>query len=245
MQMPRLNFVARAKKIDTILAGTYGKKKQRRRTDPTSELILTILSQNTNDINRDKAYSALKKRFPAWGDLAQARQPDIARTIRVGGLANIKSARIKKILLQIEAKSSDFSLRYLDKMSDEEIWDHLMSFKGVGPKTASCVLLFALGRKAMPVDTHVHRVGLRLGMIPKGYNAEKAHRWFLDLDLPLEIYQFHLNLIAHGRILCRPSHPKCHECPLTRYCRYYSEHVRGHGSSGGKAPRRMQSHDRP
>jgi endonuclease-3 len=217
----RSKLIHKAKIIDLILAKTYGTKVQHRHTDPTSELILTVLSQNTNDTNRDRAYKTLKARFPTWADIAAARPSQIARAIEIGGLSEIKSKRIKKILAQIGERSSDYSLSFLEKMSDQEIWDYLMSFVGVGPKTAACVLLFSLGRSTMPVDTHVHRVGQRLGLIPEGYSAEKAHEWFLNLDLPLNVYQLHLNLIAHGRTLCRPRNPKCPECPLTRYCLYY------------------------
>jgi len=211
--------------IDTILAKTYGAKKQTKKTDPLSELILTVLSQNTNDRNRDRAYDALRKRFPTWSAVANAKPSQIAREIKVGGLAAIKSRRIKKILFQIAGHTPDYSLKFLAKMSDQEVWDYLISFDGVGPKTASCVLLFALGRHAMPVDTHVHRVGQRLGFIPENLSAEKAHPWFLELELPVDMYQFHLNLIQHGRSLCRPRNPKCEACPLTKFCLYYSQYI--------------------
>jgi endonuclease III len=215
-------LAARARAVDKILASTYGEKKQTRKTNPTSELILTILSQNTNDINRDRAFRSLKERYPTWADIASAKTANIAKAIRVGGLSSIKSKRIKKILSQISERSSDYKLLFLKKMSDKEVFDYLMSFTGVGPKTASCVLLFSLGRQAMPVDTHVHRVGQRLGFIPPDLKAEKAHQWFLDLKLPFDMYQFHLNLIQHGRMLCRPSNPKCDICPIRRYCLYYN-----------------------
>ena len=215
-------LAARARAVDKILADTYGEKKQTRKTDPTSELILTILSQNTNDINRDRAFKTLKERFPTWADIASAKVTDIAKAIHGGGLSGIKSKRIKKILSQIKEWSSDYKLLFLKKMSDKEVFDYLMSFTGVGPKTASCVLLFSLGRQAMPVDTHVYRVGQRLGFIPPNLNAEKAHQWFLELKLPIDMYQFHLNLIQHGRTLCRPSNPKCDVCPIKRYCLYHN-----------------------
>jgi endonuclease III len=215
-------LAARARAEDKILAIAYGEKKQTRKTDPTSELILTILSQNTNDINRDRAFKTLKERFPTWADIASAKVADIAKTIHVGGLSGIKSKRIKKILSQIRERSADYKLSFLKKMSDKEVFDYLISFTGVGPKTASCVLLFSLGRQVMPVDTHVHRVGQRLGFIPPDFNAEKAHQWFLDLKLPVDMYQFHLNLIQHGRTLCRPRNPKCDICPIKRYCLYYN-----------------------
>jgi endonuclease-3 len=221
----RANIIKRAAAIDKILARSYGAKTLVSRSDPTSELVLTILSQNTNDFNRDKAFAELKRHFPTWRDVASARPQDIARAIKVGGLSKIKSTRIKKILNQISASSSDYSLAFLEKMPDREIWNYLISFNGVGPKTASCVLLFGLGRHAMPVDTHVYRVGRRLDLIPEKLNPEQAHQWFLDLELPLNIYQLHINMIGHGRKLCRPRNPKCPQCPLKRSCRYFKEHV--------------------
>jgi endonuclease-3 len=215
------SIVRKVKRIDEILARTYGAKKQAKLRDPTEGLIMTVLSQNTNDTNRDRAFFSLRERFQSWNDVARANPAALARTIRAGGLANIKSKRIIRILRQIGEKSPDFSLEFLKKMSDQDAWDYLMQFDGVGPKTASCVLLFSLGRKAMPVDTHVHRVSARLGLIPDGYTAEDAHDWYRKLALPVDIFQFHVNMIQHGRTTCRPQKPKCSECSLRRHCIYF------------------------
>jgi len=217
----RGNIIKRAQAIDGILAETYGYKSLKRKSDPTSELILTILSQNTNDKNRDKAYAELKRRFPTWRDIASAKPSDIAKAIKIGGLSKVKSVRIKNTLNQIAERSSDMTLSFLETMSEKEIWDYLISFKGVGPKTASCVLLFSLGRHVMPVDTHVHRVGRRLALIPDKMTAEQSHIWFLELDMPVNVYQLHLNMISHGRTLCRPQRPKCPQCALKKRCTYY------------------------
>lgn len=219
--MNRRQLANKAGKIDAILSRVYGVKKQNGFADPTEELILTVLSQNTNDTNRDRAYKSLRRRFPHWDDIANARPSEIAAAIRVGGLANIKSKRIIRILRQIKARSAGYSLSFLKKMADDEVWSYLSEFDGVGPKTVSCVMLFSLGRGTMPVDTHVHRVGRRLGLIPDHFTAEQAHEWFADLSLPVDIYQLHLNMISHGRTLCRPARPKCGECNLKRYCSYY------------------------
>lgn len=219
--MDKKEIRKKAERIDGILARTYGRKKQIRLNDPTEELILTVLSQNTNDINRDRAYGSLRAKFPRWEDIARAGISSVARAIRAGGLANIKSRRIIRILKEIESKSNGYSLDFLKKMPDVEVRGYLSEFKGVGPKTVACVMLFSLGRNVMPVDTHVHRVGRRLGLIPDNYGAEKAHVWFAELSLPVSIYQLHLNMIAHGRNLCRPSNPKCEPCPLKRECLYY------------------------
>ena len=213
-------IIKKIKSINQILLKTYGRKR-RIESAPTDELILTILSQNTNDINRDRAFTELKRIFPSWHKVAAARTSKIAEAIHAGGLATIKSKRLRTILNQIRERAPDYSLTFLKNMTDNEVREYLLSFTGVGPKTAACVLLFSLGRKVMPVDTHVHRVGLRLGIIPKGYNADKAHEWFRELNLQVDIQQLHLNLIAHGRTLCRPHNPKCEICPLRRYCLYF------------------------
>jgi endonuclease-3 len=185
---------------------------------PTDELILTILSQNTNDSNRDRAFASLRSKFHGWAEIAAARPTSIAAAIRVGGLANIKAKRIKNILKQIGEKSSDYSISFVGDMADNDAWDYLMSFDGVGPKTASCVMMFSLGKDFMPVDTHVHRVAGRLGIIPPGMGAEAAHDWFRKLKPPVSVYQLHLNLIQHGRSICRPARPKCSICDLSKYC---------------------------
>ncbi|UCC80132.1 MAG: endonuclease III [Candidatus Zixiibacteriota bacterium] len=219
--MGRSTLLKKIVSIDKKLTEMYGEKKQFKFRDPTEELILTILSQNTNDVNRDRAFRSLKAEFPGWGAIAQARSASIAGAIKVGGLANIKSGRIKKILKQIGEKSEDYSISFIKKMTDNEAWEYLMSYEGVGPKTAACVMLFSLGRDFMPVDTHVHRVSKRLGLIPENMNAEKAHDWYREMKPPVSFYRFHLNLIEHGRNLCRPAKPKCPECGLKRQCVYF------------------------
>jgi endonuclease-3 len=209
--------------VEKILAEMYGDKRQSKYRDPTEELILTILSQNTNDINRDRAFTLLTSRFSGWSEIAAARSSAIAGAIKVGGLANIKSKRIKRILKQIGDRADNYSLSFLKKMTDNEAWEYLVSFDGVGPKTAACVMMFSLGKDVMPVDTHVQRVSNRLGLIPEGMNAEKAHDWYRELKPPVSLYRFHLNMISHGRSLCRPAKPKCDQCSLTRFCVFYKE----------------------
>ncbi len=221
--MNKLQITKKIVSIDGVLESMYGPKKRTKFTAPVDELILTILSQNTNDINRDKAYNSLRAIFPAWSDVAEAKKTEIAKAIKVGGLANIKSGRIKSILGQIGKLSPDYSLSFLKDMGDKAIMEFLLKFDGVGPKTASCVLLFSLGRKAMPVDTHVYRIGQRLGIIPDDADVEKAHQWFHDLNPDVDILKLHLNLIQHGRILCRPRNPKCGNCQLRKYCLYFKQ----------------------
>jgi endonuclease-3 len=209
--------------IDNKMVKMYGEKKQLRFRDPTEVLILTILSQNTNDLNSDRAFASLTSGFSGWEEIASARSSSVASAIKVGGLAKIKAKRIKKILRQIGERSDDHSISFIKKMADNEAWEYLMSFEGVGPKTAACVMMFSLGRDFMPVDTHVHRVSKRLGLIPKAMNAEKAHDWYREMKPPVSMYQFHLNMIQHGRTLCRPAKPKCEECALKGQCLYFDE----------------------
>lgn len=210
-------------RIDGKLVGMYGEKKQTKFRDPTEELILTILSQNTNDINRDRAFDSLTSRFNSWKDISEARVSSVAGAIRVGGLADIKARRIKRILKKIGERSEDYSISFIKKMADNEAWEYLISFDGVGPKTASCVMMFSLGKNFMPVDTHVHRVSRRLGLIPGDMNAEKAHDWYREMKLPVSLYRLHLNMIQHGRTLCKSGKPKCEECGLRSQCDYFAE----------------------
>ncbi len=219
--MERTAMLKKIVSVDKKLMEMYGEKRQLKFHDPTEELILTILSQNTNDVNRDRAFRSLKAEFPGWDAMAKARSASIAGAIKVGGLANIKSGRIKKILKQVGERSKDYSISFIKKMTDNDAWEHLLSYEGVGPKTAACVMLFSLGRDFMPVDTHVHRVSKRLGLIPENMNAEKAHDWYREMKPPVSFYSFHLNLIEHGRTLCRPAKPKCQECGLKRQCVYF------------------------
>jgi len=209
--------------IDKILAKMYGEKKQVKFSDPTKELNLSVLAQDTNDVNRDRAFKALKTKFPRWDDVANAGESSVASAIKVGGLANTKAKRIKKILKQIGRENKDYSLKKLKKLEDHEAWEYLTAFEGVGPKTASCVLMFALGRKTMPVDTHVHRLGKRLGIIPENYSAENSHDWFRNLNLKTDVYQLHLNLISHGRNMCKSRNPECGNCSLRKHCNYFQE----------------------
>lgn len=220
--MEKRALIKKIKAIDRELVKMHGEKVQTNFRDPTEELILTVLSQNTNDLNRDRAFESLKSKFSGWGEIASARSSSIGSAIRVGGLANIKAKRIKKILKQIGDRSEDYSISFISDMADNEAWNYLLSFDGVGPKTASCVMMFSLGKDFMPVDTHVHRVAGRLGIIPAGMSAEAAHDWFRDLNPPVSVYQLHLNLIRHGRTICRPARPKCSECGLRKYCDYFN-----------------------
>jgi endonuclease-3 len=186
-------------------------------------LVSTILSQNTSDTNRDTAFDQLRQRLSTWEEVRDAPVDEIVEAVRPAGLANQKAPRIKAALQRITQERGELSLDFLADLPVDQARDWLTSIKGVGPKTAAIVLLFSLNRPAFPVDTHVHRVTRRLGLIPPKASAEKAHSLLEDM-LPEEIYYpFHLNLIRHGREVCGARNPRCQECFLTDLCNYYQE----------------------
>jgi endonuclease-3 len=206
--------------VHQLLIQEYGQREWRPH-EPLSVLISAILSQNTSDVNRDQAWRRLKERFPTWESLLAADSAEIAEAIRPGGLANIKAPRIKKILRTIKQERGELTLDFLAEMDVDEAKRWLTSLNGVGPKTAAIVLLFSLGKPAFPVDTHVHRVSRRLGLIGLKTTREQAHHT-LETLLPPEIYYtFHLNLIAHGREICQAQQPRCATCILQEHCDHY------------------------
>ena len=211
--------------VHRLLLKTYGEP-ERSPVDAVSTLICTILSQNTNDNNRDRAYTALREKFPTWEHVRDAPTRQVIAAIRSAGLANQKGPRIQRVLRRItdECKSRgvpELNIDFLADLPVEEAKAWLMSLDGVGPKTAAIVLLFSLNRPAFPVDTHVHRVTTRLGLIPEGTSAEKAHGSLEALVPPEWYYAFHLNVIAHGRAVCKAQRPRCEICTLQRHCDYF------------------------
>ncbi len=205
------------------LTTLYGEPSWRRHLPPVDELISTILSQNTNDNNRDVAFQRLQGRFGNgnWEAVRDAPLSDVVRAIRPAGLAAQKAPRIQNVLRLLTEQQGAINLEFLDGMPLEEAREWLVDLPGVGPKTAAIVLLFAFGRPAFPVDTHIHRVAGRLGLIPVGMSAEKAHL-ALERIVPAEhYYSLHLNLIRHGREVCRARNPLCQLCGLQRHCDYY------------------------
>ncbi len=215
----------KVQEIDRRLTALYHPPVEPPGTDPLDELILTILSQNTNDRNRDLAFRRLRERFPTWEAVRDAPLDAVIEAIRPAGLAQTKAPRIQEVLRTITAREGRLSLDFLRTMPLEEARTWLTSLKGVGPKTAAIVLLFSLGRPAFPVDTHVHRVSKRLGLIPPHTSREAAHR-ALEAIIPPERYlPFHLALIEHGRALCRARNPRCDLCPLRDLCAFYHRHI--------------------
>jgi endonuclease III len=206
----------RLRRILDKLRREYGRPLLRPHHKPIDELILTVLSQNTNDRNRDVAYDRLRERFPSWDAVRDAPVAEIEEAIRPGGLAPTKAVRIKQILEAI----GDDDLAWLADASLEEARNYLTELPGVGRKTAACVLLFALGRPDIPVDTHVYRVGSRLGLWREKASFDEAHDEMLRLvgDDGQEAYETHVLLIRHGRRTCNARSPECAVCPLRRMC---------------------------
>jgi len=183
-------------------------------------LVSGILSQATSDVNSDRTYDALKQRFPTWDAVLRARESTIADTIRAGGLANQKAAVIKNLLRQIKERNGSLDLSFLRGSTPEEAARYLSQFRGVGPKTVACTLLFACGAEIFPLDTHIFRVLRRVGLIPAKCSDDFAHAVMNRLVPPGKFYSLHVNLIRHGRALCRPRDPLCERCPIVEYCDY-------------------------
>jgi endonuclease-3 len=205
------------------LLGDYGEPEWRPHLDPVSELVSTILSQNTNDVNRDRAFDRLRERLPTWELVRDADAQEVIDAIRPAGLANQKGPRIQEALRFISNECGALSLDFLADWPVPEAKAWLSALKGVGPKTAAIVLLFSLGRPAFPVDTHVHRVTKRLGIIGPRVSREKAHDLLETLIAPEHYYAFHLNLIRHGRQVCTSRKPRCEDCSLSDLCHHFQE----------------------
>ena len=210
----------RVRAIRDRLRLVYGRPLAEPHGHPIAELILTVLSQSTNDRNRDVAYLALRERFPTWEAVRDAPVDEIEEAIRPGGISKIKSARIRSILRAITdtAPGHELSLDWLAELSVPEAQRYLTSLPGVGRKTAACVLLFALGMRDVPVDTHVSRVGSRLELFRPGASFEELHDTMLEITPPGEELELHLNLLRHGRRTCYARRPNCPGCALRRMC---------------------------
>jgi endonuclease-3 len=204
--------------IIKLLTKEYGSITWRSRTGPLSELIMTILSQNTSDHNSRRAFDSLLSRFDSWEAVVEGSVGDIAEAIKLGGLARVKAPRIKNILEQIQSQRGSLDLMFLKKMPVIRAREWLQSLPGVGPKTAACVLLFSLGKPVLPVDTHIHRVAQRLGLIDSRISAEKAHEILGDMVPARDVYRFHILMIEHGRRVCKAQRPRCRECVLLKGC---------------------------
>ncbi len=208
--------------IHELLTDVYGPRVLRAGRDPLDELVLTILSQNTTDRNSGRAFRSLQAKYRSWEEVMDAPIPELYETIKSAGLGNIKAPRIQNTLHEIIARRGELNLDFLDDLPLEEAKQWLRSLEGIGPKTAACVLLFALGKPAMPVDTHVFRVSRRLGLIGPKVGVDQSHRLLEEALPPAAIYPFHINMIQHGRLICHAQRPNCGVCPLSDMCDFYN-----------------------
>ncbi len=203
------------------LREVFGEPTWRQHLPPVDELVSTILSQSTSDINRDRGFFTLKDRYSDWESVMNAPEKEVIETIRPAGLANQKGPRIQAALRYLVTSQGRISLDFLSELDLDEAVEWLTRIKGVGRKTAAIILLFAFGRPTFPVDTHVHRITGRLGLIGPKVTADKAHDILQNIGEPETFYPFHLNLIRHGREICRAQSPICEKCPLQNECDYY------------------------
>lgn len=220
---------ALVRKILRRLQSFFGPLEPPHRSDPLEELILTVLSQHTSDLNAERAFGDLRKAYPDWAAVESAREKELADAIRSGGLANTKAPRIQTILREVREREGAFDLSALRAMSDEDARAYLTSLPGVGPKTAAVVLSFSLNRDTMPVDTHVHRVSGRLGLIAPKTSAEKADRILHELIPDGLRTPLHVGFIRLGREVCKARDPRCPDCPLLDICPWGGTVVRKSG----------------
>lgn len=210
----------RAIKIHEKLLEFYGEPIWRNPLPAIDELVSTILSQNTNDNNRDRAFNALRAKFPTWESVREAKTAEVVDAIRPAGLANQKGPRIQQVLKAITEERGSLDLSFLADLSVEDAKAWLMKFNGVGPKTAAIVLCFSLNKPAFPVDTHIYRVSGRLGLRPESMTVEQAHTHLEALFPPDTYYAAHLNLIRLGREICTARKAMCEICPIRKLCDY-------------------------
>jgi len=218
--------------VIALLREQHGSPRRLPRRDPLSELIAALLSQNTSDANSGRAFANLVSTFGTWDHVAESDVDRISKAISAGGLNKVKAPRIKAVLARIKGEKGALDLGFLNSMPLAEARSWLESLPGIGPKTAACVLLFSLGRPALPVDTHVYRVSQRLELIDAKVSPDDAHRILGEMVSPHDIYEFHMNMVRHGRKVCRSQNPLCSGCLLKKGCAYGKRALRRAGSAG-------------
>jgi endonuclease-3 len=222
---PGSSLIEKARQVHLLLTSAFGSPAWNAPVSPLDELISTILSQNTNDTNRDRAYVSLRKAFPTWEEVRDAAPGEIINAIQVAGLANQKGPRIQVLLRQITEARGNLDLSFLKSLSPEEIRSWLLQFNGVGPKTAAIVMVFSLGFPAFPVDTHVYRVTGRLGLRPGSMDVIKTHPLMERLFQPEDFGVDHMNIIRLGREICKARNPECGKCPLVSVCDFNRDKI--------------------
>ncbi|OQY30590.1 MAG: hypothetical protein B6I38_07175 [Anaerolineaceae bacterium 4572_5.1] len=215
----------RALQIHERLMKKFGEPIWRNPLPAIDELVSTFLSQNTNDVNRDRGFDSLRVKFPTWEEVRDAPEDEVIEAVRIAGLANQKGPNIQRALRQISEERGELDLEFLKKMPVEEARAWLTRFKGVGPKTAAIVLLFSLGMPAFPVDTHIYRITGRVGLRPEKISVEKAHPYLENVFPPESYYAAHLNIIRLGREICKARKPDCAACPLLDICDFGKDNI--------------------
>lgn len=213
----------RLNQIERRLSKLYGHRIFKKNRTALEILIATILSQNTSDLNSSKAYSNLLDKFDTWQLLANADTQNIENAIRVGGLAKSKSKYIKSALLQVYNDFEDYSLQKLKHWEIDKSLNYLTSLKGIGSKTAACVLLFAFNKPIMPVDTHVHRISHKIGLVTQKKDRQKTFQYYINQNNIVDYYNLHLNLVQHGRKICHSRRPDCKSCILNSLCDFFRQ----------------------
>ncbi|MEA4813022.1 MAG: endonuclease III [Anaerolineaceae bacterium] len=224
-QFEKAQHQNRLREVGSCLRGRFGRPTWHIQMPAVDELVCTILSQNTNDVNRDKAFEALKARYPKWEAVMKAEPAELQKVIAIAGLANQKGPAMQNALRAIYEERGEISLEWLRQKTPQEARRWLTSLKGVGPKTASIVMVFSLDMPAFPVDTHIYRVSGRIGLRPQAFNVEKTHDYFLEIGDPAEFGPLHLNLIDLGRQICHARKPDCPHCPVKDLCQYKEKTV--------------------
>jgi endonuclease-3 len=209
---------ARIRAVHRRLQEAYGPAREQQSSSIVDCLVGTVLSQHTSDVNSARAFRALKERWPTWEACAASSTGELEDTIRPGGLARLKAPRIKAILDEVYRREKDFDLSRLRPLADDDVYGYLRSLPGVGPKTAACVMAFSMQRDAFPIDTHVHRVLLRLGWLPTKTSPEAGSHELGRLIPPGLAYELHVGMIEHGRRTCRARRPLCSQCPIFDFC---------------------------
>ena len=216
-----MNLKNKTRRISDALEKLYGIPERESDEHVLDCLIRTVLSQNTNDVNRDKGFTALQERFPTWEEAQKAAVEEIGETIRIAGLHVQKSRTIKNFLTWLKANHGELDLEFICEMETADAIQYLCQHKGIGIKTASVTLTFACGHEVFPVDTHVLRISRRLGLVPSNCTAEKAHEVMAQIVPVGKSLPFHMNLITFGRRICHARNPACHECAFTAHCLYF------------------------
>lgn len=213
------------RKINSILHEAYGTPDLGNKKDPLDELIFISLCTRTGPKNVQRAYTCLKRAFPSWKEVLDAPEGKVAGCVKVAGAPRKRAKQIKEILEAVDSKAESLDLEFLKKMNDEEAYEWLDSLPGVGPKVTHCVMMYSLDRNVLPVDTHVHRILTRLGLVAPDSRAEDVSREIQALVPEDEAYSLHVNLVVHGRRTCRADSPKCDDCTIETLCAYAGHHV--------------------